>query len=162
LRHKGWEIVEHVPCNNVLVAIKCVIQATIFVVLTYDEVITSNNHTWIFVHGYCVQDWCRIFILVSIEHIFEGSNTENMMKVIMSSLFNIGHLTKAKVPSMLLCFDLCIWCEYLSRCLVWGYSSNLRFACVPFLQGSTIRHARPIWQFGFFWFACGGMPRNLF
>jgi hypothetical protein len=82
--------------NHVLVTIKCVIQATIFVVLTYDEVTTSNNHTWIFVHGYCVQDWCRILILLSIEHILEGSNIENMMKVILSFLIQYRMLNKGQ------------------------------------------------------------------
>jgi hypothetical protein len=75
----------------------------------------------------------------------------------MSILFNIGCSTKAKVPSVL--FVPLFLFLLLSKCLGWGYSSNLRLACVPFLQGSTIWHARPIWQSRFFWFAYGGMPR---
>lgn len=39
------------------------------------------------------------------EHIFKGSNAQNLIKVIMNSLFNPRGLRKVEVPFQLLCVD---------------------------------------------------------
>jgi hypothetical protein len=44
--------------------------------------------------------------LLYVEHILEGSNAQNLMKIqIMSSLFDVGGLIKIEVPFEVLCFD---------------------------------------------------------
>jgi len=44
--------------------------------------------------------------LLYVEHIFEGSNAKNLMKMqIMSSLSNVGGLIEVEVPFEVLCFD---------------------------------------------------------
>ncbi len=61
--------------------------------LTCDEVTTLDNWSWILVHGYCVQDSCRIPILLFVKCILEGSNVQNLTKVMMSFIFNVASLT---------------------------------------------------------------------
>ncbi len=72
--------------------------------LTCDEVITLDNQSWIFVHGYCVQDWCCIPILLTIDYVVEGSNAQNLTKVIMDILMVASGLIKVEIPKRLLCF----------------------------------------------------------
>jgi hypothetical protein len=44
--------------------------------------------------------------LLYVEHILEGSNAKNLMKMqIMSSLFDVGGLIEVEVPFEVLCFD---------------------------------------------------------
>ncbi len=54
-----WEIVEHVH-NRVLATSKFTIQAVRFVALICDGLTTLDNQSWISIHGYCVEDWCKI------------------------------------------------------------------------------------------------------
>ncbi len=60
----SWEITKYIQ-NEVLKAIKLVVQNSNFVFYTYDEVIPIDNASWANVHGYIVQDWCRIPLLGS-------------------------------------------------------------------------------------------------
>jgi hypothetical protein len=53
-----WKIAKHVY-NQVLVIGRCVIQVVRFLTLTCDEVTIVDNQSWISIHGYCVQDWCK-------------------------------------------------------------------------------------------------------
>jgi hypothetical protein len=101
----GWEIVEHLH-NQILSTIKIAIWGAKFVALTCDEVITLDNHSWIYVHGYYVQDWCCIPILLVVDHVVEGSNAQDLTKVITDILVSINGLTKAEVPKKLLCFGV--------------------------------------------------------
>lgn len=87
-----WEIIEHVH-NQALTIIKSIIQVARFVALTCDKMTTLNNWSWILVHGCYVQDSCRVPIMFFVECILEGSNTQNLTKVMMSFLFNVACLT---------------------------------------------------------------------
>ncbi len=53
--HNMVGIVEHFE-NQILATSKVVIHGAKFVALTCDDVTTTNNSSWIYVHGYCVQD----------------------------------------------------------------------------------------------------------
>jgi len=94
----GWEIVKHVH-NQVLTINKFVIQTTMFVTLTNDEVIN-----WIikvgFFFSYYVQDWCKILILLSLKCIPKGFNSQNLTKVIMNFSFNVKDLIEVEVSHM--------------------------------------------------------------
>jgi hypothetical protein len=76
------------------------------VALTCNEMTTLDNRSWILVHGYCVQDSCRVHVLLFVECILEGSNAQNLTKVMMTSIFNVASLTKVETPFRLLCFGV--------------------------------------------------------
>jgi hypothetical protein len=56
----------------------------------------------------------------------------------------------------------CKWCEHLSKCLRWGYNSNLKPAC-SFLNMDTLygTNVTNLAVHTLLWFAYGGMPRRL-
>jgi len=86
-----------------MVASRVAIHGARFVAFTCDEVITLDNQSWIFVHGYCVQDWCCILVLFLVKCIVEGSNAQNLTKVILATLVNFGSLIE-EIANWLLCF----------------------------------------------------------
>jgi hypothetical protein len=69
-----------------------------FVTLTCDEITTLDNQSWIFFHGYCVQDWCHIPILLLVEHNGKGSNAQNLTNVILTTFVNFGGLIEEEEP----------------------------------------------------------------
>jgi hypothetical protein len=70
-----------------------------FIAFTCDEVITLDNQSWIFVHGYCVQNWCSIQILLLVECIVKGYNAQILTKVILATLVNLGSLIEEEVAN---------------------------------------------------------------
>jgi hypothetical protein len=99
----GWEITKHFQ-NQILVINRVVICGTRFVALTCDEITTFDNQSSISIHGYCVQDWCHIFVLLLVEHIVEGSNAQKLTKVILAALINFGGMIEKEIANQLLCF----------------------------------------------------------
>jgi hypothetical protein len=87
-----------------MVASRVVIHGARFVAFTCDEITTLDNQYRIFVHGYCVQDWCCIPILLLVKCIAKGSNAQNLTKVILATHVNFGSLIEEEVANSLLCF----------------------------------------------------------
>ncbi len=83
----------NISISQVLVATKVVIYGAKFVALTCDEVIILDNYSWSSVHGYYVQDWCCIPILLIVDHVVEGSNAQDLTKVITNILVSVNGLT---------------------------------------------------------------------
>jgi hypothetical protein len=52
--------------HGVRKATKITIQNAKFVSLTYDEIICMDNANWASVHGYIMQDWCHIPLLLNV------------------------------------------------------------------------------------------------
>ncbi len=49
---------------------------------------------------------CIIHVFLLVECIFKGSNAQNLTKVMMNFIFNVGHLTKVEMHCRLLWFDV--------------------------------------------------------
>ncbi len=98
----NWEIANHLQ-NKILAASKVVIHGAMFVALTCDEVTTLDNQSWIFVHGFFVQDWCCIPIFLLVKHNVKKSNAHNLTKVILATFVNFGGLIEEKKP-----INLCV------------------------------------------------------
>lgn len=152
-----WEIVEHVH-NQVFATSKSTNQITRFVALTCDKVTALNNQSWISIHDYCVQDWCKIHVMLPIAHILEGSNTQILTKVEMNFVFSVGVLIEFEMPFRLLCF--CVNGVIPFKVLEVGLQFNFEICMLFFLQGSTIWHTIPTQQSNFFQFAYGGTPQR--
>jgi len=48
------------------------VQNAKFISLTCDGVTSMDNASWASVHGYVVQDWCRIPLLLSVQQMLSG------------------------------------------------------------------------------------------
>jgi hypothetical protein len=57
-----------------------------YVALSCDEMFTIDNQFWLFIHCYVVHDWVRIPIFISLDKVFEGSNSDNLTRVKMEML----------------------------------------------------------------------------
>jgi hypothetical protein len=60
--------------------------------LTCDEVTSMYNASWANVHGYIVQDWCCIPLLLNVQHVFFGSKVDSLTLSIMNYLMTQGGL----------------------------------------------------------------------
>ncbi len=52
--------------NVVLWATKVDVQKSPFISVSYDEVTTINNQSWLFVHVYVIEEWKRVLILLNL------------------------------------------------------------------------------------------------
>jgi hypothetical protein len=43
-----------------------------------------DNASWASVHGYIVQDWCHIILLLNLQHVSLGSRVNNLTFFIMN------------------------------------------------------------------------------
>jgi hypothetical protein len=79
--------------NVVLATTKTTIQTTNYIFVSCDEVTSIDNQSWIFVHGYVVEDFNRFPILLNMEQVKDGCTTNNLMKMIQSSIQVLGGLS---------------------------------------------------------------------
>jgi hypothetical protein len=70
-----------------------------------DEVTTVDGSTWLSVHVYVCQNFMRVPILLSLQHVTEGSNTDNLTDMISTSLSYHGGMDgEGSVAEKLICF----------------------------------------------------------
>jgi hypothetical protein len=98
-------MVEHID-NGVKKATKTIIQNVKFLSLTCDEIISMDNASWASVHGYIVQDWCHIPLLLNLKHVLSGSKTDSLTLLIMNSLLTQGGLQEKDLASRLVYFGV--------------------------------------------------------
>jgi hypothetical protein len=68
------------------------IQGTHYIALSYDEVSTLDNQSWLFVHYYVVQNWVRILIIIFLDRMVVDLGNDNLTKVIMETFMMGGSL----------------------------------------------------------------------
>jgi hypothetical protein len=76
----------------VMSATRTTIQATHYVVLSYDEVSTVDNQSWLSIHCYVAWNWVKIPILISLDRVVASSRSDNLIEVIMEALMISGGL----------------------------------------------------------------------
>jgi hypothetical protein len=65
----SWKMAKHIH-HEVRKKIKVDVQNVKFISLTYDGVTSMDNASWASVHGYVVQDWCQIPLLLNVQQMF--------------------------------------------------------------------------------------------
>ncbi len=70
------------------------VQAMHYIALSYDEVSTFDNQSWLFVHYYVVQNWVRILIIIFLDRVVVGLGNDNLTKVIMETFMIGGSLPR--------------------------------------------------------------------
>ena len=63
-----------------------------FFSVTYDEVTTIDNQSWISINGYVCEGWERLSILLLLEHVVAGAGSNNLTTVIVHAVKNYGGL----------------------------------------------------------------------
>jgi hypothetical protein len=85
----------------VLEVTKFAIEIAQYLSLTCDEVSTINNQSWLLIHVYVVQNWLRIPIFFSLEHVVVGSSVDNFTLVLLQTLMHQRGFTKELISSRL-------------------------------------------------------------
>jgi hypothetical protein len=98
----GMTIVEFLH-QVVMRATRVGVQTPHYIVLSYDEVSTVDNQSWLFVHYYVVQNWVRIFIIISLDRVL---GSDNLTKVIMETFMIGGSLPRNQIAQKLICFGV--------------------------------------------------------
>ena len=100
----GWEIAEclHAVVQN---CVKLALQECQFFSLTCDEVTTVDYHTWILVHVYVIKNYVRVPLLLTLEQVTGGTGLDNLTRVLLDVLWEVGGLTREQIREKLLCFS---------------------------------------------------------
>jgi hypothetical protein len=101
----GWDMAKHMHLQ-VQEKKREVMQATKFFYVTCDEVTTLDNGTWISIHVYVVVGFEWFPMLVALEHIDDGTTSNNLTKVIMASIQEISGLEREEVAARMMCFGV--------------------------------------------------------
>ncbi len=72
----------------VLEATKSIVGTTNYFSLTYDEISTIDNQSWLLIHAYVVQNWLRIPIFISFEHVAMGLGVDNLIQILIQTLMH--------------------------------------------------------------------------
>jgi hypothetical protein len=65
-----------------------------------------DNASWVNVHGYVVQNWCQIPLLLNVQQVFYGSGADSLTLLIMNSLMTQGGLKEEELAARLVCFGV--------------------------------------------------------
>jgi hypothetical protein len=95
--------------KQVIKKVKEVITSSKYLALSCDEVTTIDNQSWISIHSYIGQDWCRILVFISLEQVIEGGGVDNLTKVIMGVLKEHGRLFDVDIAAKLISFKGLMW-----------------------------------------------------
>ena len=101
--NSGWIMADFMYAE-VRTAISRVLVGANYVALTCDEVSTIDNGSWISIHAYVVQNWCRVPYLISLQRVVEGSGADNLTLVIMDALTQAAKMERLALAKTLLCF----------------------------------------------------------
>jgi hypothetical protein len=99
----GWEMAESLY-NVVQNCTKVVVSGAKFLSLSWDEVSTVDNQSWISIHAYVLVDWERVSLLLSLERLTEGSNAAHITKVIVNAVVRDGGLAVQDIRERLVYF----------------------------------------------------------
>ncbi len=96
----GWEMARNIY-DVVLKCIKEMIKGFPFLVISTNEVNTSNTKSWICIHGYILENWQQIPILLNLEKVTNGVIAENIYNVIIQTLLIQRGLIKVEIRKKL-------------------------------------------------------------
>jgi hypothetical protein len=100
----GWEIAE-VMAKVISDRTRAALAKASYISASADEVTAIDGYAWFFVHVYLYQNFMRIPILLSLQHVTVGANANNLTDMIMTTLRYHGGLEGDDViAEKLVCF----------------------------------------------------------
>jgi len=99
----GWQMADCLY-SQVQQAVKKKINSAHFISITCDEVTTVDNGSWLCIHGYIVENYVRVPLLISLQRLVEGATADALTLVIMKALEGAGDLTFQQISKRLTCF----------------------------------------------------------
>ena len=99
----GWKMAESL-FNVVQIRTKEVVSTTPYLSITYDEVTTLDNRSWISIHIYTIQYWEIVPMLLYLQRVIEGGGADNITKMILGALTHEGGLTPHHIRDRFMVF----------------------------------------------------------
>jgi len=127
LDSSDWQIAEAMH-DVVLFKTSSMILKANFVVVSADEMTAIDAQQWINIHGYVMQNWKCVFVLLTFEKVEVGATSNNIKGVILDAMGRYKGLTNSDMASKWICLSMWWWFNF-SRHLVWGDYSNKRSNC---------------------------------
>jgi hypothetical protein len=91
--NSGWLIAKYLH-KQVMVKSREILSVVKYLAILCDEVTAMENQRWINIHAYCVQDFYRQSILISLERLTKGASTTRLAITIIDAMTNHGGQTK--------------------------------------------------------------------
>jgi hypothetical protein len=86
----GWKMAS---CMHVVVKkTRDLVQATKFISLSCDEVTTLDQQSWVSIHVYVVENWQHILLLLSLQHVVDGTTSDNLKRILVDAMVLYGGL----------------------------------------------------------------------
>jgi len=76
-----------------------------YLTLSYDEITTINNQSWVSIHYYVVQNWYHLHVLIFLEHVIRGGGFNNLTKVIIDIMKKYVSFSKTNIVMKLMSFN---------------------------------------------------------
>lgn len=91
-----WKITENL-FKVVQAKIKEVVSTISYFSITCNEVTTLDNHSWISIYIYTIQDWKIVPMLLCLQRVIQGDGVANITKIILGALTNESGLTPHQI-----------------------------------------------------------------
>jgi hypothetical protein len=101
----SWTMVE-VMHNVILRTTKVVVQKSPLISMNCDEVTTINNQSWLSVHVYVIKERKKVLIMLNLQHVVDGTTSDNLTSFIVKSLMEFGGLSETNLANKLFSFGV--------------------------------------------------------
>jgi len=83
---------------------KLLCKKSLFIFMSYDEVTTIDNQSWLSVHVYVTKECKRVPILLNLQCVVDETTFDNLTSFIVKSLMEFGSLSEIYFANKLVCF----------------------------------------------------------
>jgi hypothetical protein len=105
LDSSDWQIAEAMH-DVVLFKTSSMILKANFVVVSADEMTAIDAQQWINIHGYVMQNWKCVFVLLTFEMVEVGATSNNIKGVILDAMGRYKGLTNYDMASKWICLSM--------------------------------------------------------
>jgi hypothetical protein len=105
LDSNDWQIAEAMH-DVVLFKTSSMILKANFVVVSADEMTAIDAQQWINIHGYVMQNWKCVFVLLTFEKVEVGATSNNIKGVILDAMGRYKGITNSDMASKWICLSM--------------------------------------------------------
>ncbi len=85
---------------------KTIVEVAKFISLSYDEVTTFDQQSWVCIDAYVVENWQQIPLLLSSQQVVDGATSNNLKHILVDAMVLFGDLNKDNIAYKLITFGV--------------------------------------------------------
>jgi hypothetical protein len=74
--------------------------------VSWDEVTTIDNQSWLSIHVYVIKEWKKVSIMLNLQRLVDGTTFDNLTSFIVKSLMEFGGLSETNLANKLVSLGL--------------------------------------------------------